>query len=436
MSKKPRVLRPPFTRERSGGAPVPASLKWENCSNGTKTSGVVNYPDIPCRGEMIHMTDVVTPGFQEIVASGGTVNTPMSREQVILANKSGSVRYEHKVTPTTNWAQYDGDYTSAVATWGPYKLTRAHRLQAKIDAAVNEAATECNANVVPPDSLIAVTLAEAPKTFDLISESVLRLYRAAGAARKGLKAQVIMQLLGSDKRVAAIPKGQRLKAANDIFLQRWLETRYGWAPLMYDIDGAVHALAAKQKAANTPRFTARGRATRSDWTVYSAQPLPAGGLTEPITMTHRVKHLYDVRAYCVYEVDMNFVSAHAWGITSLPLSMWELVPFSFVVDWLVNVGTWVQAMTPKVGVNTVAQGYVVRSYLTGQREITAETPNANWTSNGLVGWVDEATLYTIDRSISLPSLTTPTIDVKLNPKRLLDALALLVSGTKGVGWRT
>jgi len=433
---KPKVYRPPFTRQRSYGAPAPASLSWENCSNGTKTSGTLNFPNVRARGEVGYMQDVVTPGFQAIVASGGIVNTGMTKDQTVLGNKSGTVRYESKTTPTTNYAQYTGDYTSCVATWGPYTLTRAHRIQSKIDAAVNEAATECLSNIAPPDALLAVTLAEAPKTIELVAESVLRLYRAIGAMKRGLKAQAIMQLLGSDKRVASIPKGQRLRTANDIFLRRWMETRYGWGPLMYDIDGAVHALAAKERAAATPRFTARGRATRSDWTVYSAQPNTAGGLTEPITMTHRVKHLYDVRAYAVYEVDPKFVSAHAWGITSLPLSMWELVPLSFVVDWLVNVGTWVQAMTPKVGVTTVASGYVVRSYLNGQREITAETSNPNWSSVGLIGWVDECTLYTIDRSPSLPSWTTPTIDLKLNPKRLLDALALLVGGTKGVGWRT
>jgi hypothetical protein len=34
----------------------------------------------------------------------------------------------------------------------------------------------------------------------------------------------------------------------------------------------------------------------------------------------------------------------------IPVTVWELVPWSFVVDWFVNVGDWIQAVTPNPSV--------------------------------------------------------------------------------------
>jgi hypothetical protein len=35
------------------------------------------------------------------------------------------------------------------------------------------------------------------------------------------------------------------------------------------------------------------------------------------------------------------------------VAAWELIPFSFVADWFVNIGPYVRAITPKVGVHSL-----------------------------------------------------------------------------------
>jgi hypothetical protein len=56
-----------------------------------------------------------------------------------------------------------------------------------------------------------------------------------------------------------------------------------------------------------------------------------------------------VRARTLDEVDFsvaNNIGFSVKGLTSLP---WELVPYSFVADWFVNVGDYIRALTPVPG---------------------------------------------------------------------------------------
>lgn len=424
-------FKPPYPRKRVWGGLVPGVLHYEGLTADGPYSGDLTYPNTLVRGTTIHMDDVVTPGFKTFIAQGRIVNNPYSKTAVDLRNKSGTVRIDGVGYLAGHFAEYTGDYIAILSQKGPFKIDLSEADYSKVSACLYNAAVSAKANIAPPSALTMVTLAEFPKTIELVAEQVARLATAVSMMKKGRPAKAILAVLGKNtsKGVARIPKGKRLGAAKDIFLQRWLETRYGWAPLVYDVQGH---LAAYEKLHDdvSPRLTARGRHTQT-WTTESEIVYPSsGGPTEPWTFQKKIQWEVVCRAYVLYTQDLKFESLNAFGFTQMPLSLWELVPLSFVVDWFLRVGDWLQAVTPKAGVSILAEGSTISIKADGIRRLESETPNANWVSSGLIGWTDEAQLEHKRRNVGIPSLFYPPVDIKLNPKRLMDALGLLVGAAQ------
>jgi hypothetical protein len=135
---------------------------------------------------------------------------------------------------------------------------------------------------------------------------------------------------------------------------------------------------------------------------------------------------------------LRFESIRDFGWTEVPLAAWELVPFSFVVDWIVNVGDWLEAVQPKVGVRTLAEGITVKSERTLFRnvtgwEISTTVAFPRYSRTGQVGLLDSVDEVETIRTPTLdPFLRTPKFNVKLNKKRALDSIALLVQLSKGL----
>jgi hypothetical protein len=124
----------------------------------------------------------------------------------------------------------------------------------------------------------------------------------------------------------------------------WLEYSYGWKPLVQDIYTAVNVV---QRP--FPFRTVRGKAHGK-----YALSVPYGNYT-----THQyywgISHYsWDIRLLLQANVSVsNWVAwrANELGLTN-PLSVaWEVIPFSFAVDWFVPIGNYLQSLTDFVGLN-------------------------------------------------------------------------------------
>jgi hypothetical protein len=136
-----------------------------------------------------------------------------------------------------------------------------------------------------------------------------------------------------------------------------------------------------------------------------------------------------VRAYCHYKADMTYLPARDFGLTELPLTAWELVPFSFVVDWFVNIGDWLEALTPKLGIKILSEGYTVKRKLLSLRTVswTKQTVSGNSydASGSFLKSVDECERLNVYRVPYIDILyTIPPVNIKINVKRAIDAIAL------------
>lgn len=391
------------------------------------------------------MNDIVTPGHSKIIANGGILNNGMKITKY-KRTRPPTVVSQVRTHPTDRaggevWT-YTGSYNALFDDLIPPNpcdlagnlLDNIHKLEKlRYEAAV------CARNKVNPVLVQSiVSVAELGKTISLVSngaKSLAKLFLAV-TAQKGPKVRRVPTAAQISDIVLGVPRGQLGKAGKLLVggSSRYLQYRYGWRILMMEIQGAIKALT--QNRVEKPRYTAR--CVRSDTYHDQKSILVNFGQNGSSTCTFTRTASLSARAYVLYEADLEYQSARDWGLAELPLALWEIIPFSFVVDWFINIGNWLEAITPKVGIHTLAEGVVVRNHRLVQRQFGPMTPLASGTDrfamSGQDSVIDELEVETKERIPSLTgSLLYPRVSVKLNVSRLLDAIALLVMAGRKAG---
>lgn len=205
----------------------------------------------------------------------------------------------------------------------------------------------------------------------------------------------------------------------------WLEFTYGWKPLISDIYTAAEEL--QRKADNLVFKFFKGRATVMD-TIQSHQDFQFYGR---IYYSVPVSHRCEIKIRLKKSFDPT---ASRW--TSLnPVSIaWELVPYSFVVDWFVNIGGFLRDTETALLYNSqFLDGYVTQSsrinhkYQLNQSRATPAsglwTPKSTYTVN-VTGSVERLRkTRTLLHSYPLPN--RPSVTAGLSSHRLLNAAALI-----------
>lgn len=137
------------------------------------------------------------------------------------------------------------------------------------------------------------------------------------------------------------------------FADAWLEYRYGWKPLVMDCDTAIKEAQKLRKRHEKVRLVARAGGSLSH---KESVPFSMTGLGDWTTLssygTTSCSGECSVNAGVLYEVTTPRSTAER-VVTSLgllpsdvPSTLWEIVPFSFVVDWFSGVGSWIRANVP------------------------------------------------------------------------------------------
>lgn len=180
------------------------------------------------------------------------------------------------------------------------------------------------ANVDQSEILGLASLGELPETIHWITSVFKRMY-SAFKIFKNKKA------LLSVRRFA---KGMTKKKFANLSAEIWLELRYAIRPMVFEI---AQAIAALQKAIVTKgRFTARGYGSKVILD-RSAVDLLNDHVTHHMQKVDSAK--YTARAGVLYTIldDLNGLLAH-WGLDQPLEAAYELMPFSFILDWVFNVG--------------------------------------------------------------------------------------------------
>lgn len=214
----------------------------------------------------------------------------------------------------------------------------------------NNCVSKLQSEIAKSDFNLAVSGAEAHKTVQHIASTAGRILRSARALKKGRLGDAY-RALGHDVGHKKLPRPKKVR---DNAASYWLELQYAWGPLLADIHGACQALATRLNEPNVPFFYAESRSgqrTNRKVRYRSGQSTWSLDLDVDITLKEvcRIGVYYRIR-------NGNIVQAARLGLTNPALVVWELVPFSFVVDWFIPVGNFLSQLSAYHGLQFV-EGY-------------------------------------------------------------------------------
>lgn len=210
-----------------------------------------------------------------------------------------------------------------------------------------------------------------------LKETIEMLTHPAKSLRHGLSSY-LATLQKRKRQVRGVRNlKKRLTTAKSILADTWLEYSFGWRPLLHDIDDAAKTLA--NRLASTPRWEpvfAVGKDERSsDYDLQSQMPSVMGQVMNRIhcTVTKEVKYRGQVNVEHPY----NKATWHS-GIFRpddfLP-TVWELIPYSFLVDYFANIGSIISAAS-------LVQSNLRWAAVTTVDKLTVEITNTTAIPNG------------------------------------------------------
>lgn len=150
-------------------------------------------------------------------------------------------------------------------------------------------------------------------------------------------------------------KGQRISSADASARSKWLGFRYGIMPTLYSLDDLKNLL-------TESRYTYLTERTRVNITLEN-EPVPD---RECIY----VKHVGTIKVNGTAKARFSSPLERLTGGTSLNVinSLWEVIPYSLVVDWVSNMGDWLYNQS-----SLLDPSYDVKMCYSVKREITTLT---------------------------------------------------------------
>jgi hypothetical protein len=215
----------------------------------------------------------------------------------------------------------------------------------------------------------------------------------------------------------------------------WLQYRYGIKPLLNDVKNAMKLLRRDYSQADKPvrvrRFANAGATATSSGTA-----LVYDGWLE-VTDHRQSSSEYLIKATYWDEVipnrwhDLGLNPANVVGLA------WELLPYSFVVDWFTNIGDVIYANAPRVGIKPLGGSLMIeKTHKFTSQAVSSRGTNASWILTG--GPSDSYTIEKVEKersSLSLESKLVVRNDFRLdNWVRALDAAALTKSLLSRLRW--
>lgn len=282
---------------------------------------------------------------------------------------------------------------------------------------------------------LPVFLAEARKSVDMILSATTKINTVIKRVQERVNNRHGRRINGTYvpfvKGREAWQKDMDLSIGN-----MWLEYRYGWRLLckdIYDAMKAIHSLynsSLKQRVScsaveTTSRTFVQSGLVNGGYTGYLAPQQWDVRVTENCTFTTK---------YTIYYKDNNpsLGTLQQFGISNPLLLAWELIPYSFVVDWFVPVGDFLQGLDAFLGKSFLA-GTVSYTYDEKKTFMASNLRYPYWTEYGSFASDYIPGTSTIhhrayQRNVlgSFPTQNLPFIDVNLNTSRCIDGIALLL----------
>jgi len=334
------------------------------------------------------------------------------------SNGPGSAGYVNETRFLTNSLSY-GTFADTSSSW--------------VTGLKSKATSNLLKNLRDSSFNAAQALAERKQTADLIASSATKIAKSLRNLRRGNFAKAAQDLgLTAKKRANRRFNSQFIVDQGKAVGNGWLELQYGWKPLLSDVYGATEALAKANNPAgnqNSIYRTVTGRARREE-IVQSRSDLnrPGGSVgysyrTDSGSMSVLVK-----TGVTYMKTSAPLASLASVGITNPALLAWELLPYSFVVDWFLPIGNYLESLDATSGLSFYS-GYVTvfRKYRGTVNVLSSYSENAGYYRTFETAREDnEMTYCTRTPLSSFPSAPMPTFKNPLSNSHVASAMALLL----------
>ena len=263
--------------------------------------------------------DTVGPGGRRVrwrTRQAKPYNLPTTYLNLLrTANGTGDYNYVNSGTVGANW----------------YTVPSSMDMGSIVVNTAIQKARERFVNRVRDRAAWAVNIAEREQAISMIAQRGIQLFQFCQALRKG-NFKKAAGLLGTREL-------QTVRKASKSFSKNFLEWHFGWSPLLDDIYTSCDILSKPFRP-----HKATGSATES-------LEFPTGG-SSPNQWKDvgkvNIRASARVSAYIrVTNPNLNLLAQ--MGLTNPAVVLWELVPFSFVVDWFVNVSDFLGQFDEFIG---------------------------------------------------------------------------------------
>jgi len=259
--------------------------------------------------------------------------------------------------------------------------------------------------------------AERAQTVNLFTSNIEKIGKSIRALRKG-RWKDAARHLGVNG----------WKPASSTAFSRWLELQYGWKPLLGDIYGSCEALAEiplhryivtvkSKKAVGSERYVSEG-----------------GGRYYAPIMTHETELQQVLVRLDYHPTGVLLREFSSLGVTNPFELAWELMPWSFVIDWALPIGDWLSTLDAANGYEFIGGSYT----MTGRKQHRYSSHSVDRDRSRSIGVVGGARSV-ITRRTTYPYSPIPTLPRLENPwssgTRVANAMALLGSALSGADRR-
>lgn len=255
---------------------------------------------------------------------------------------------------------------------------------------------------------LAQALAERRQTISMFAQTATRLAKAFVSLKRGNIGSAVKSIFPTTKK----------KLADDTLM-----VQFGVKPLLSDLDGVAKHLAVPEDITfdiivqRTEKIPVTRLDTRN--IVFNFKGRSTVDLSGSVTVRYKVR--------CrVNSISREF---DRLGFTNLSSLAWELAPYSFVADWFIPIGNYLNTMDAFSGVTIVSAHKT-----TFVKQLTScvcvwggyDANGYYWTS-GTSGWQVEKIYCTreIINPNSFPKLPYPDFKDPVTTAHIVDAIALL-----------
>lgn len=266
----------------------------------------------------------------------------------------------------------------------------------------------------------ATFLAESGSAAKMIGANAYSIYDAYRKIRAGDMRGAAQSLRVTPKRIRGLLIRKRTRNEKEV-ASRWLELQYGWLPLLSDTYGIYEDI--RNGFFRTARIATVGRGQDERSQTYY------GAGNSFVTVGGTLKQSFGSYVRYDYTVDSERLAFLAQKGLTNPLEVaWELIPFSFVVDWFASIGDFLSTLDADLAL-TFKKGSISERILTECNAVLYALPYKG----------DENTTYTVNASgtssyrkvtmtrrvISVPPSGQWYLKGSINATRALNAIALL-----------